>query len=67
MRGEVGKEDGVLVIRRVHVDYRLEANEAEREKVERVHGMHHDFCPVYRTLKSAFEITTALELAPPEG
>ena len=58
MRGEVGKEDGVLVIRRVHVTYRLNAAEEHRETVERVHAMHADFCPVYRTLKDAIDITT---------
>lgn len=61
MRGEVGKEDGVLVIRRVHVTYRLEAAEEHTETIERVHEMHADYCPVYRTLKPAFEITTSLE------
>ena len=58
MRGEVGKDDGVLVIRRVHVTYHLAAGEGDREMVERVHGMHAEYCPVYRTLESAFEITT---------
>lgn len=58
MRGEVGKDDGVLVIRRVHVTYHLKAGEEHRETVERVHGFHADRCPVYRTLKNAFEITT---------
>ena len=58
VRGEVGKEDGVLVIRRVHVTYRLRAGEEHRETVERVHVMHADRCPVYRTLKNAIDITT---------
>ena len=62
MRGEVGKEDGVLVIRRVHVTYRLKAGEEHRETVERVHGFHADRCPVYKTLKDAIEITTDFEL-----
>jgi len=48
----------VLVIRRVHVTYRLKAGEECREAVERVHEMHADFCPVYRTLKNSIEITT---------
>ena len=59
----MGKDDGVLVIRRVHVTYRLAAGEDQRETVERVHGLHRDFCPVYRTLKSAIDITTEYELA----
>ena len=58
VRGEVGKEDGVLVIRQVHVTYRLRAGEEHRETVERVHAMHADRCPVYRTLENAIDITT---------
>lgn len=58
MRGEVGKDDGVLVIRRVHVTYRLKAAEEHRETVERVHGFHAEKCPVYKTLKDSIEITT---------
>ena len=64
MRGEVEKEDGVLVIRRVHVTYRLKAAEEHRETVERVHAMHADFCPVYRTLKDSIDITTEYVLEP---
>ena len=52
----------MLVIRRVHVRYELDAGEEYRETVQRVHAMHHDYCPVYRTLKSAIEITTEFEL-----
>lgn len=62
MRGEVGKDDGVLVIRSVHVTYRLKAGEEHRETVERVHGFHAAKCPVYKTLKDAIEITTDFEL-----
>ncbi|MGB1657755.1 MAG: OsmC family protein [Longimicrobiales bacterium] len=64
VRGEVGKEDGVLVIRRIHVTYRLRAGEEHRETVERVHAMHADRCPVYKTLKDAIEITTEFVLDP---
>ena len=54
----MGKDDGVLVIRRVHVTYRLKAAEEHRETVERVHGFHAEKCPVYKTLKDSIEITT---------
>ena len=37
--GEVEKDEGVLVIRRIHVALRLVAPEEFRETVERVHGM----------------------------
>lgn len=55
-------DDGVLVIRRIHVRYRLRAPEDVRETVERVHGVHHRHCPVYRSLEGAIEITTEIEL-----
>jgi uncharacterized OsmC-like protein len=59
----VGKDEGVLVIRRVHVTYRLEAGEEHRETVDRVHEMHADYCPVYRTLRDSIDITTEYVLA----
>ncbi len=63
MRGEVGKtDDGVLVIERIHVTYRLKAGEADRETIERVHGLHADKCPVYRTLKDSIDVTTEVVL-----
>ncbi len=54
----MGKDEGVLVIRRIHVTYRLKADEDARETVERVHGMHAEKCPVYRTLRGCIHITT---------
>lgn len=58
VRGEVEKEEGVLVIRRIHVTYRLRADEDDRETVERVHDMHAMKCPVYRTLHRCIDIST---------
>lgn len=55
-------EDGVLVIRRIHVTYQLADAESHREVVERVHGFHARKCPVYRSLEAAIEITTSVEL-----
>lgn len=52
------KDDGVLVIRRVHVTYRLKAGDEHQDTIERVHGMHADKCPVYRTLSGCIDITT---------
>ena len=52
------EDDGVIVIRRIHVTYRLKAGEDARETVERVHGLHANRCPVYRTLKDSIDITT---------
>jgi uncharacterized OsmC-like protein len=58
--GEIEKEDGVLVIRRIHVTLRLKTDEANRPTAERVSGIFHDRCPVYRTLKTAIAMTTEL-------
>jgi len=57
----------VLVIRRIHVSYRLKSGEENREVIQRVHDFHHDKCPVYRTLKTAIEISTDFELEPVEA
>ena len=63
--GEVETEDGVLVIRRVHVAMRLEAPDDVRETVERVHGLYAMRCPLYRTLHKAISITSSYELTAP--
>jgi uncharacterized OsmC-like protein len=66
VRGEVEKEDdGVIVIRRIHVTYRLQADESARETVERVHAFHADRCPVYRTVKDSIAISTDFVLEAP--
>ena len=58
--GEIEKDEGVLVIRRIHVKMLLKANEDQRATAERVHGMYADRCPVYRSLRDAIAITTEL-------
>jgi uncharacterized OsmC-like protein len=60
--GEIEKEDNVLVIKRIHVIYKLNAPEEARETVERVHAMHAAHCPVYRSLDKAIDITTEYHL-----
>ncbi len=63
--GEVETDEGVLVIRRIHVAMRLVASEEAREKVERVHGMYAMRCPLYRTLHNAIQLTSSYELVAP--
>jgi uncharacterized OsmC-like protein len=63
--GEVEKEEGVLVIRRIHVALQLVAPEEVREAVERVHGMYAMRCPLYRTLHNAIQLTSSYTLMPP--
>ncbi|PYR22309.1 MAG: hypothetical protein DMF98_20515 [Acidobacteria bacterium] len=61
--GEVETEDGVLVIRRIHVRFTLAAPESVRETVDRVHGMYAMRCPLYRTLHTAITLTSSVQLA----
>jgi hypothetical protein len=63
--GEVETEDGVLVIRRIHVAMRLMASGEVRETVERVHGLYPMRCHLYRTLHQAIQLTSAWRLVPP--
>ena len=67
MLGEVEKEDGVLVIRRIHVTYHLQAAAEHAETIERVHGFHQDKCPVYRTISGSIDITTEVKRSEPAG
>lgn len=62
--GEVETEDGVLVIRRIHVAMRLRAPEDARATVERVHGVYAMGCPLYRTLHNTIALTSSITLAP---
>jgi hypothetical protein len=60
--GEVEEDEGVLVIRRIHVALRLKAPEQVRETVERVHGLYAMRCPLYRTLHNAIQLSSSYAL-----
>ena len=62
VRGEVESEDGVLVIRRIHVDMKLRALEEARSTVERVHGLFASKCRAFRSLTPAIQITSSYTL-----
>jgi len=62
VRGEIENEEGVLVIRRIHVAFSLRAPESAKEAVERVHGFFANKCPVYRSLHTAIQITSSYTL-----
>jgi uncharacterized OsmC-like protein len=64
--GEVETEDGVMVIRRIHVDMKLEAPEESRETVERVHKIYAMHCPLYRTLHKAIQLSSSYALVAPQ-
>jgi len=61
--GEVETEEGVLVIRRIHVAMRLVAPEETRATVERTHAIYAMRCPLYRTLHKAIQLSSSFELA----
>lgn len=56
------KDGHVLIIRRIHVTYHLKLQADQQETAERVHEFHANFCPVYRSISSSIQITTALEM-----
>ena len=60
--GEIEKDGKVLVIKRIHVTYTLKGVESDedREKAERAHGFHADYCPVARSIRGSIDITTEL-------
>jgi uncharacterized OsmC-like protein len=60
--GEIELEDKVLVIKRIEVRYRLKIPEDKHEVAERVHGAHARSCPVARSIGTAVDISTRLEL-----
>ena len=60
--GEVETDEGVLVIRRIHVAMRLAAPEDSRATVDRVHGVYAMRCPLYRTLHDSIALSSSVEL-----
>ena len=62
VRGEVESEDGVLVIKRIHVAHKIKAPADARDTIDRVHGVYAKKCPVFVTLQKAIEITSSYEL-----
>jgi uncharacterized OsmC-like protein len=60
--GEVGEEEGVLVIHRIHVAMQLVARAQDRETVERVHGFYAMHCPLFRTLHKAIELSSSVSI-----
>jgi uncharacterized OsmC-like protein len=61
--GEVEVEEGVLVIRRIHVAFTLRGVDADKEATaQRAHEVFKPKCSVYRSVHRAIEITTELTL-----
>ena len=61
--GEIEKDERVLVIKRIHVRYRLEVDaDADSEAIDRAMKTHPRSCPVYRSVHPQIDITTSLAL-----
>jgi quercetin dioxygenase-like cupin family protein len=58
-------EDGVLVLRSVRIDYRLELEDEHRGAAEEVHEVHAGRCPNARSVSPSITIETELEVVDP--
>jgi uncharacterized OsmC-like protein len=62
-RGEVEVEEGVLVLKRIHVIFALKDVSPDKiPAAERAHEVFKPKCPVYRSLHRAIDITTGLTI-----
>ena len=63
--GEVEVEEGVLVLRRIHVVFSLKGAPPEKAAAaERAHENFKSKCPVYRSVYRAIDVTTELTIEP---
>ncbi|MBI2940173.1 MAG: OsmC family protein [Chloroflexi bacterium] len=53
--------DRVLVVRRIHVTYRLRVAPEQREAAIRAHNLHARSCPMARSIGGCIAITTTLQ------
>ena len=64
--GEVEKEGGTLVIKRVHITYHLKVVAGllaeKRDAIQRAFDLHPDACPVYRSISDCIDITKDLKI-----
>jgi len=60
----VVEPDKVLRLRKITVNYRLEADPAQAETIARVNAMHVKACPNARSVMAAIDIETNVELVP---
>lgn len=60
--GDVFEDGGVLIVRKITVEYQLSGvSEEQKPTVERVLGFHAEKCPVARSISPQIEIETRLE------
>lgn len=64
--GEIEKGRNVLVIKRIHITYKLKVDpqllEEKRDAIDRVMRVHPNSCPVYKSISGSIDITAKLEL-----
>ena len=61
------EDEKVLVVRRIHVSYRLVVDREKREAAERAHGVHARACPMARTIEGCVKLSTSLEMVDASG
>lgn len=63
--GEIEKERNVLVIKRIHITYKLKVDpetlEEKRDAIDRVMRVHPNSCPVYKSISGSIDVTAELE------
>ena len=64
--GEIEKERNVLVIKRIHITYKLKVDagllEEKRDAIDRVMRVHPNSCPVYKSISGSIDVTAELVL-----
>jgi uncharacterized OsmC-like protein len=58
--GEVVTEEKILVVRQIHVTYRLKLTPEQRARAQRVHRFHARYSPLARTIGASVKISTSL-------
>jgi len=62
VKGEVEREENILVIKRIFVSYHLKVADGHRDTAKRVHGFHADYCPVAKSIGGCIDIITDLNM-----
>lgn len=63
--GDVEADEGVLVLRRIHVVFTLAGAAADKiDSAIRAHEVFKMKCPVYRSVYRAIDVTTELKIQP---
>ena len=63
--GDVEADEGVLVLRRIHVVFTLAGAAADKiDSATRAHEVFKMKCPVYRSVYRAIDVTTELKIQP---